>query len=76
MLLIALTGGLASGKTTVSSQFIRLGCSVIDADLIAREGKVVLLCLRNRPRLILTSHHTTHRTTRSYPRSDFVDLTL
>ena len=43
MFLIGLTGGIASGKTTVSSQFMHLGCPVIDADIIAREGKLILL---------------------------------
>ena len=43
MYLIGLTGGIASGKSTVSFQFIRLGCPVIDADKIAREGKQILL---------------------------------
>ncbi len=37
MYLIGLTGGIASGKSTVSSFFKELGCPVIDADLIARE---------------------------------------
>lgn len=34
---IGLTGGIASGKTTVADQFARLGAVVIDADQIARE---------------------------------------
>ena len=34
---VALTGGIASGKTTVSDLFAELGVPVIDADLIARE---------------------------------------
>lgn len=37
MLLIGLTGGIASGKTLVSNYFIQLGATVIDADLLARE---------------------------------------
>jgi dephospho-CoA kinase len=36
-LLVGLTGGIASGKTTVSRQLAALGCHVIDADLLARE---------------------------------------
>jgi dephospho-CoA kinase len=36
-LVIGLTGGIASGKTTVSDQFARLGIDIIDADVIARE---------------------------------------
>jgi len=34
---IALTGGIASGKTAVSDRFAALGIPVIDTDLIARE---------------------------------------
>lgn len=34
---VALTGGIASGKTAVSDMFAELGVTVIDADLIARE---------------------------------------
>jgi dephospho-CoA kinase len=34
---IAITGGIASGKTTVCNYFSELGIEVIDADLIARE---------------------------------------
>jgi dephospho-CoA kinase len=37
MLRIALTGGIASGKTTVSRLFEELGVPVIDTDLIARQ---------------------------------------
>lgn len=36
-LLVGLTGGIATGKTTVSEALRRLGCVVIDADLLARE---------------------------------------
>ena len=36
-LLVALTGGIASGKSTVSSHLERLGAIVIDSDQIARE---------------------------------------
>ena len=38
MFLVAVTGGIASGKSTVSRMLAELGCPVIDADLIAREG--------------------------------------
>ncbi|HEV8675629.1 MAG TPA: dephospho-CoA kinase [Methylomirabilota bacterium] len=34
--LVGLTGGLASGKSTVSRQLAELGCHVIDADMLAR----------------------------------------
>ncbi len=37
MFQIALTGGIASGKTTVSNEFKNLGVPIIDADIIARE---------------------------------------
>lgn len=37
MLLIGLTGGTGSGKSTVARYFSELGITVIDADLIARE---------------------------------------
>lgn len=34
---IGLTGGIATGKSTVSRMLVRLGAKLIDADLIARE---------------------------------------
>ncbi len=37
MLTIGLTGGIGSGKTTVSNLFENLGVAVIDTDVIARE---------------------------------------
>jgi dephospho-CoA kinase len=37
MLVIGLTGGIVSGKTTVAQIFKELGAKVIDVDLIARE---------------------------------------
>jgi dephospho-CoA kinase len=36
-LVIGLTGGIASGKTTVSDRFASYGVDIIDADVIARE---------------------------------------
>ncbi len=36
-MLIALTGGIASGKSTVARRFAELGAVVIDADRLARE---------------------------------------
>lgn len=36
-LCVALTGGIASGKTTVSNRFAALGVPVIDADIVARD---------------------------------------
>lgn len=35
---IGLTGGIASGKTTVSDELKRLGAVVIDADVVSREA--------------------------------------
>lgn len=37
MLRVGLTGGIASGKSTVARQFQALGVPVIDADLVSRE---------------------------------------
>ncbi len=36
-MLIALTGGIGSGKSTVAAEWVRLGATEIDADLLARE---------------------------------------
>jgi len=36
-LLVGLTGGIATGKSTVAEVFRRLGCVIIDADGLARE---------------------------------------
>lgn len=40
MLLVALTGNIASGKSEVAHQLSRLGATVIDADQLAREAVV------------------------------------
>lgn len=37
MFLIGLTGGIGSGKTTVSKMFEELGVPVVDADVVSRE---------------------------------------
>lgn len=37
MFLVGLTGGIASGKTLVSTEFERLGAYLVDADILARE---------------------------------------
>ncbi|MEW6443315.1 MAG: dephospho-CoA kinase [bacterium] len=37
MRIVGLTGGIASGKSTVSEMFRRLGAEIVDADLTARE---------------------------------------
>ena len=36
-LLVGLTGGIATGKSTVSALLRQLGCEIIDADFLARE---------------------------------------
>ena len=38
MFLVAVTGGIATGKSTVSRLLADYGCPVIDADEIARQG--------------------------------------
>ena len=38
MLLIGLTGNIASGKSTVSREFAERGATVVDADLLARQA--------------------------------------
>ena len=48
MLLFGLTGGIASGKSTVAQYFVQLGCPVIDADRIAKDGKLSYVFTRNR----------------------------
>ena len=37
MIKVGLTGGICSGKSTISSMIKEAGISVIDADIIARE---------------------------------------
>lgn len=37
MFLVGLTGGIASGKSTVAERFVKHGAELIDADVIARE---------------------------------------
>lgn len=39
MFLVGLTGGIATGKSTVSGMMQELGVPVVDADLIARQSK-------------------------------------
>lgn len=38
MLVVGLTGNIASGKSTVMAQLAKLGATVIDADVLAREA--------------------------------------
>ncbi|WWP01497.1 MAG: dephospho-CoA kinase [Candidatus Dasytiphilus stammeri] len=46
---VALTGGISSGKTTVSKEFAKLGIDVVDADVIAHQlvepGKLPLISI-------------------------------
>ena len=46
MFIVGLTGGIATGKSTVSRIFKDLGCPVVDADEIARESKSNLVHVR------------------------------
>ena len=67
MRVIGLTGGIASGKTTVSNLFKVSGVPVIDADLVARQvvekGTVGLTALVNRfGEEILNADGTLNRT--------------
>ena len=41
MLRVALTGGIASGKTTVSDAFSALGVPIADADILARQAVAI-----------------------------------
>lgn len=40
MFLVGLTGGIASGKSSVIQVFQQLGCAVVDVDVIARHGEL------------------------------------
>ncbi|TOM55691.1 dephospho-CoA kinase, partial [Vibrio parahaemolyticus] len=35
--IVALTGGIGSGKTTVANEFAKYGVPLVDADVIARQ---------------------------------------
>lgn len=50
LLIVGLTGGIASGKSEVTSELARLGAKVVDADQLARE--VVLPCTPTHERLL------------------------
>ena len=43
MFVVGLTGGAGSGKSTVCRMFQQLGCIIIDADYVAREGNTNVL---------------------------------
>ncbi|REL28060.1 dephospho-CoA kinase [Thalassotalea euphylliae] len=36
-MIIGLTGGIGSGKTTVANMFVKLGIDIVDADVVARQ---------------------------------------
>lgn len=38
MLLVALTGNIASGKSTVAAEFVRRGATLVDSDVAARQA--------------------------------------
>ena len=66
MLLVGLTGGLASGKTTVAQMFESYGARVIDADILTREivqrGKPAWKAIvKTFGKSILTSANTINR---------------
>ncbi|MBJ7222884.1 MULTISPECIES: dephospho-CoA kinase [unclassified Brenneria] len=50
--IVALTGGIGSGKSTVADEFAKLGVTIIDADIIARQmvepGKPALEAIKRR----------------------------
>ncbi|KHN93451.1 dephospho-CoA kinase [Pectobacterium actinidiae] len=50
--IVALTGGIGSGKSTVADEFAKLGATIVDADIIARQvvepGKPALDTIRIR----------------------------
>ncbi|WP_409158567.1 dephospho-CoA kinase [Pectobacterium sp. B2J-2] len=50
--IVALTGGIGSGKSTVADEFAKLGATIVDADIIARQvvepGKPALDSIRVR----------------------------
>ena len=66
MLLVGLTGGLGSGKTTIARMFEQLGAHIIDADALAREvvkaGKPALkMIVKGFGDSILTAQQTLNR---------------
>ncbi|GKW17106.1 dephospho-CoA kinase [Pectobacterium carotovorum subsp. carotovorum] len=50
--IVALTGGIGSGKSTVADEFAKIGATIVDADIIARQvvepGKPALDTIRIR----------------------------
>ncbi len=67
MLVVALTGGIGSGKTTVSQLFEAFGIPVVDTDIIARQlvapGEVALKAIINQfGSAILSADRSLNRT--------------
>lgn len=56
MFLVGLTGGIATGKTTISNLFRENGVAVVDADIIARQGETKLLLLQPFPSFFFHFH--------------------
>jgi len=56
MLLIGLTGGIGSGKSTVSNYFKSLGCTIIDADVIAHKGNLSLFLAQELIIIVYVAH--------------------
>lgn len=42
-MIIGLTGGIGSGKSAAGNEFSKLGITVIDADLVAKEAASKIL---------------------------------
>lgn len=57
MFLVGLTGGIATGKSTVSNMMREMGVPVVDADLIARQSKDTLhtVCTWLEYKLVITA---------------------
>ena len=67
MLLVGLTGGLASGKSTIAQLFQQYGAEIIDADCLTREvvkpkRAAWKYIVQTFGRSILTDQHTVNRT--------------
>ena len=73
MLKLGLTGGIASGKSTVSRTFKEQGVPIIDADMVAREvvepGKPALEAIRKQfgTAVITPARKACHNTPRRRP---------
>lgn len=66
MFLVGLTGGIASGKSSVIQVFQQLGCAVIDVDIIARHGELWAQLYPAAP-LLLPSFHQASPFDRPFP---------